>query len=174
MHQLKLVKAKETITKIDNLLYTLISWICGLLVLAMVVFNCIGLCARYFLTIPVTWVNDLSLLCLLTNTLLGASVAWAKGQHLVLDLFDKIYPDKVKKLFWWASQIIMIIAGVKIIGLADYNAQLYRGMTLSLLGYDESLKCRIIGVGGVLLLLAAVFKVAENFLDFFVKNEIEQ
>ncbi len=171
---MNLVKVRETITKIDNAVYTLIAWICGFLVLAMVIFNCIGLSARYFFTIPVAWVNDLSLLCLLTNTLLGASVAWAKGQHLVLDLFDRLYPERVKRFFWWASQLIMIAAGVKMIQLADYNAQLYKGMTLSLLGYDESLKCRIIGVGGILLLMAAVFKVAENVLALFIKEKEER
>ncbi len=70
--------------------------------------------------------------------------------------------------------MIMIAAGVKMIQLADYNAQLYKGMTLSLLGYDESLKCRIIGVGGVLLLMAAVFKVAENVLALFIKEKEER
>lgn len=170
---MKLVKVRETVTKIDNAVYTFIAWICGFLVFAMVLFNCIGLSARYFFTIPAAWVNDLSLLCLLTNTLLGASVAWSKGQHLVLDLFDRLYPDRVKRFFWWISQFIMIAAGVKLISLADYNAQLYKGMTLSLLGYDESLKCRIIGIGGGLLLLAAVFKVVENGLDLFVRDKKE-
>ena len=141
------------------------------MLIGLVLSNCLGLVARYIVKVPVYWVNDVSLLFVLLNTVLGAAVAWSRAEHLTLDLMENIFPKKVKEVLWWSEQIIMVIGGAKLMQLALYNTGLYEGMILSLLGYDESLKCYFIFLAGLLLTVAAIFKIIEKLVDYQLKRK---
>ena len=81
-----------------------------------------------------------------------------------MDITDEIYPDKVKKVLWVICQIVAIVAGVKLVQLGIYNAQLNLGVKATGLQYDESLRYIPLVVCGVLLAIAAIINLAKEWV----------
>lgn len=154
----------KLLNKIESAICTAIRFIVGLIVFFMVGINVLQVVTRYFVDKVITWIEDVSILSVLCITALGVSYAWLKGEHLAMDITDELYPEKVKKVLWIISQLVAIVAGVKLAQLGIYNAKLNLGVKATGLQYDESLRYIPLIVCGVLLSVAAVINLAKEWV----------
>ena len=158
------VSMKKLLDKTEAIICTAIEFIVGLIVISMVSINVLQVVTRYFVDKVITWIEDVSILGVLCIASLGVAYAWLKGEHLIMDITDEIYPDKVKKVLWVICQIVAIVAGVKLVQLGIYNAQLNLGVKATGLQYDESLRYIPLVVCGVLLAIAAIINLAKEWV----------
>lgn len=158
------VSMKKLLDKTEAIICTAIEFIVGLIVISMVSINVLQVVTRYFVDKVITWIEDVSILGVLCIASLGVAYAWLKGEHLIMDITDEIYPDKVKKVLWVICQIVAIVAGIKLVQLGIYNAQLNLGVKATGLQYDESLRYIPLVVCGVLLAIAAIINLAKEWV----------
>lgn len=162
---------EKILNKIETIICTAIEFIVGLIVISMVSINILQVVTRYFVDKIITWIEDVSILGVLCIASLGVAYAWFKGEHLIMDITDEIYPERVKKILWVICQFVAVVAGVKLVQLGVYNAQLNLGVKATGLQYDESLRYIPLVVCGALLTVAAVINLAKEWVVVVHKKE---
>jgi TRAP-type C4-dicarboxylate transport system permease small subunit len=74
-------------------------WTAGILFLTLFVLIVLRVTLRYFLGISWLWIPDFSRLLFIWIVFIGATVLYARHEHLAMDLFvNKIKPETLKKL----------------------------------------------------------------------------
>ena len=162
---------EKLLNKIETVICTIIEFLVGIIVVFMVGINILQVVTRYFVDQIITWIEDVSILGVLCITSLGVAYAWFKGQHLMMDITDGIYPEKLKKVLWIVCQIVAVAAGIKLVELGVYNAQLNVGVKATGLQYDESLRYIPLIVCGALLTIASAVNLAKEFFAGGNKKE---
>lgn len=158
------------LNKIEAVICATIRLIVGVIVFFMVGINVLQVVTRYFVDKVITWIEDVSILSVLCIAALGVSYAWLKGEHLIMDITDELYPEKLKKALWIICQLVAVVAGVKLAQLGIYNAELNLGVKATGLRYDESLRYIPLIVCGVLLAVAAVINLAKEWVTHMNKE----
>ncbi len=162
----------KTLKKYEDIICLAIKIIVGCILLYLVGINVLQVITRYFVDRVVTWIEDVSILGILWITALGVPFAWFKSEHLEMDITEHFYPTWAKRFCWWICQIVCLVAAVKLIELGLYSMELNRGVKATALGYDESLRYLTMVVCGILLSIAAIFKIIERILmDKLIKKE---
>lgn len=160
----------KLLNKIEAVICATIRLIVGVIVFFMVGINVLQVVTRYFVDKVITWIEDVSILSVLCIAALGVSYAWLKGEHLIMDITDELYPEKLKKVLWIICQLVAVVAGVKLAQLGIYNAELNLGVKATGLRYDESLRYIPLIVCGVLLAVAAVINLAKEWVTHMNKE----
>lgn len=160
----------KLLNKIEAVICATIRLIVGVIVFFMVGINVLQVVTRYFVDKVITWIEDVSILSVLCIAALGVSYAWLKGEHLIMDITDELYPEKLKKALWIICQLVAVVAGVKLAQLGIYNAELNLGVKATGLRYDESLRYIPLIVCGVLLAVAAVINLAKEWVTHMNKE----
>ena len=160
----------KLLNKIEAVICATIRLIVGVIVFFMVGINVLQVVTRYFVDKVITWIEDVSILSVLCIAALGVSYAWLKGEHLIMDITDELYPVKLKKALWIICQLVAVVAGVKLAQLGIYNAELNLGVKATGLRYDESLRYIPLIVCGVLLAVAAVINLAKEWVTHMNKE----
>ena len=150
---------------------TAIEIIVGIIVFCMVSINVLQVITRYFVDKVITWIEDVSILGVLCIASLGVAYAWIKGDHLIMDITDELYSEKVKKVLWIICQIVAAVAGIKLVQLGIYNAELNAGVKATGLQYDESLRYIPLIVCGSLLTVATIINLAKEWLSRVEKKK---
>ncbi len=161
----------KLLNKIENIICTAIEIIVGIIVFCMVSINVLQVITRYFVDKVITWIEDVSILGVLCIASLGVAYAWIKGDHLIMDITDELYSEKVKKVLWIICQIVAAVAGIKLVQLGIYNAELNAGVKATGLQYDESLRYIPLIVCGSLLTLATIINLAKEWLSRVEKKK---
>lgn len=98
-----------------------IQWLAGALFFTLFLLNILRITLRYFLGVGWLWVPDFSRLLFIWIIFLGASVLYARKEHLVMDYFVNKMKDTnrsklnlVIDLFLTIFLVILIIKGVEI------------------------------------------------------------
>lgn len=133
-----------------------------MILLYLVGINVVQIVTRYFVSVVITWIEDVSILGILWIAALGVPYAWFKGDHLEMDITEKIYPQWLKTGFWWLCQVVCLVAAVNLVQMGLYNMRLNKGVMATAMGYDESLRYLPLVVCGCILGLACVVKIAEK------------
>ena len=160
----------EKIQKIESIICKVIELIISLILGFMVVAMTLQVVTRYFVAVQVTWVEDVSVLCIQWITGLGVPLAWFKGTHLEMDITNNLYPEKVKKTLYIILQVVAVYASIQLIKLGNYSYELNKGFTESAVGYDESFRYVPLIICGYLLLIAASFKFLEAVIPLGSKK----
>lgn len=162
---------KKCLIKIEDIICTIIKVIVAIIVIGMVGINVLQVITRYFIDYIITWIEDVSILGVLWIATLGVAYAWFKGDHLIMDITDSFYPDKLKKILWIVCQIIVIPCGIKLCELGVYNAKLNFGVKATGLQYDESFRYYPLIVCGALLAIAAIITLGKEWATYMEKKK---
>lgn len=142
----------------------------GVILLFLVGINVVQVITRYAVNVIITWVEEISILGIIWIAAVGVPLAWFTRSHLEMDITDRVYSEGVKKALWWLVQVVCVAASIALIRVGFYAARVNKGLTVSLVGYDESFRYLPLIVCGFLLLAAAVFKMAEEYLSMTTKK----
>lgn len=157
------------LNKAENFICDVLCAIIAIILLGLVGINVVQVATRYFISVTVTWVEDISILGILWIAAIGVPVAWFKGQHLIMDITDKFYASWLKEACWWILQIVGAISSYSLIDMGIYTMELNRGFIATAVGYDEALRYLPLAVCGVLLGLAVLFSIIEKIRS--IKNK---
>lgn len=137
-----------------------ISWCCRLitgigLVVLTVIFGWLVF-GRYVLNATPTWVEQVSLLLVMLITFLGAAVGIHENTHLGVSYFREIAPAPVRKLFAFATHLVMAAFGL-VMMWHSYALVLFKWSSLiPLIDIPEGVRAIPITVCGGLIFLFSI------------------
>lgn len=120
---------------------------------------------RYVLNATPTWVEQVSLLLVMLIGFLGASVGIHKNTHLGVSYFREISPRPVRRVFEFASHIILVVFGA-VMMVKSYELAVFKwGSLIPLIHVPEGLRAIPIMLCGAFTCLYSI-----GHLIHFVKG----
>lgn len=111
---------------------------------------------RYVLNATPTWVEQVSLLIIVTITFLGAAVGIHENTHLGVSYFRELSPAPVRKVFTAISHVMLAGFGL-VMMVAGWQLTLFKwGTQIPLIHLPEGLRSLPAAVGGGLIFLFSV------------------
>ncbi len=150
----------------------IVKWFSGiltfLLVFLLVGITVLALCnvvGRYILKHTIFWVEEVSALSMGWMVAFGAALMWVRHNHIVMDALDYMLSDKMKyiwdigvNIIGMAVSLIFFFAGIKAL-------KMNTGYSISLLGYDESIRYLFVPVMGALLFIGTVLTLIQDICN---------
>ncbi len=151
------------VDKILNRFVSVIQVILGFVILIMAAANVIQVVTRYFVSIQVTWVEDVSLLGLYWIFGLGTPMCWIIKQHLNMNAFEEKMSPKLKEVLWVVQNVIGLLAGAGLIKIGLRCIKINSGFVMSAIGFDESFRYYPLIVCGILMILVCALILIKCF-----------
>jgi TRAP-type transport system small permease protein len=146
------------IEKVYQYLMKIIEIFVGILITLMVVIVFANVIGRYFLHASVAWSDEVARFMMIWMSLLGAVLAYAKNEHLGLDLVVQAVPKSVAKFINILGDLLVMVAVFMIIK-GGYNLVM---QNLSWLSPGASISYgfvyTIVPICGVILFLQTILK----------------
>lgn len=108
---------------LDHWITRLIGMMLGFVVLVML----LAVWTRYVMNDPVAWTEQLSRILFVWMTFLGAAVLYRRSQHIAIDFFTNLMPDRLARIIRFVNEAAMLVL---FLVLLVYGAGLVRS-TLS-------------------------------------------
>lgn len=64
---------------------------------------------RYALNDPIGWTQEISVFCTMIVVMLGAAIAFKRGDHISISFFVELFPVKVQKVITIIANLITIV-----------------------------------------------------------------
>ncbi len=138
------------------------------LVILIVVVMCWQVFQRYILGNPLIWAQELTMLCFIWATMIGASVALMTSEHIIIESFMRFLPERLRKIILACTSVV-IIAGL--IFLLRY---LPRSIEIQNRSYTSSLPINIprgyfytvpVLISAVMMILTQIYYVIYQVMD---------
>lgn len=142
--------------KIDEVLFRLVCWMCGILMLAMLGIIFSQVVARYVFHYSLTWSEEVGRYIFVWIAFLGMTAAFRAGSHVALDLLGRSLKGISRKILETINGLLVVVLS---------SAIVYSGIQLFRLGMRQkspALKLPmqwvyiIIPISGLILLYFAV------------------
>lgn len=152
--------------KILEKFVTLIQIALGIVILIMAGANVIQVITRYFVSVQVLWVEDVSMMGLYWIFGLGTPMCWIIKQHLNMNAFELKMPKTVRKILWIIQNVIGVICGVGLLILGEKCIRINKGFVMSTIGFDESFRYYPLVVCGVLMVVVCILLLIQAAHDW--------
>ena len=152
----------KTIAGLMGGLSTAALWLASLGLVMMTAFTAAQVFYRYLLNSSIIWSEPVSIVLMAWFIFLGAAVGIREGNHLSFDVLLIFVPDKVKTLFYTLSDIVVICFGA---GMIYYGGQLMNSgwnIKIPTLGLPRAIDYMPLVVGGVLVVLFSLERIARR------------
>lgn len=143
----------------------ILQFLMGAILAVMIGANVLQLLTRYFISYVLTWVEDLSVLCLYWMCALGTPMAWLLGAHVTMNVSDAIISKKIQECIWVIIQILGAIFGCGLAVVGIRCAKLNAGYVMSAMGFDEMWRYIPFACCGILLTFCAVLLLVQYVID---------
>lgn len=125
--------AAEDRDRPDRWLVAVESVLATVLVTGVLVIILIQVVARVLFDTPLTWPEELAVLCVMWLTFVGAGHAMAKGQHLCVDALTNVLPKRLRIPVEIASDLVVAATSLVVVWYgADFVAQIGDGGSAAL------------------------------------------
>ncbi|MBU3823883.1 MAG: TRAP transporter small permease [Candidatus Oceanisphaera merdipullorum] len=64
---------------------------------------------RYVLNNPIGWTQEISVFCTMIIVMLGAAIAFKRGEHISISFFVELLPEKLQKVVTVISNLVSIV-----------------------------------------------------------------
>lgn len=156
---------RQTLQKIDDGLCGICGFIVAAAIASLILLNFAQLITRYVISYTFTWAEEVSTLTIIYATAFGAPWVTLKRRHLRMDAATKLLPQSVKNVTHWIAHGLILITAVLYIYIGTKTVAYNTGFTMSILGFDESLRYLPLIGEGVLISVAELITLAEDILD---------
>lgn len=133
----------------------------ALTLVAIVVFVSLQVAGRYAITEPLVWTDEMARLSLVWMTFVGASYVMAHGEHITIELFEKLVPAKVAKVIDVFAMVAVVGTCLAFLPGAVEVAIDTRDIGSPALGFPRSLIYAAAITGFVLIAVHAVLRIIE-------------
>lgn len=153
----------ETYRKIGAAVCTVFRWIMAVMLAVMVVLATVQVITRYFISVTIVWVEELSIYIMSWMCAIGMAWVWMENcSHIRMDVLDSILPRRVLQMMDVFIDLVMAVASVAVIRIGLRTRSVNHGMVMSVINLDEGDRYLPVIVGGVLLLLATLYMSVEH------------
>ena len=90
---------------LDRLITRIVGTTLGLVVLVML----LAVWTRYVMNDPVSWTEQLSRILFVWMTFLGAAVLYRRAQHIAIDYFTTLMPDRLARILRFTNEVAMLL-----------------------------------------------------------------
>jgi len=123
-----------------------------------------GVCTRFLLNSPSRWTEEVAIMLLIWVSLLGAAVAFGRGQHLGVDYFVKKLDPSAQRLMAGVVQLVVMAFATLAMVYGGYmlvTETFQSGQLTPALGIKKGYAYLPVPISGVFILLFC----GENFLE---------
>ena len=135
----------------------------GIVILIMAGANVIQVVTRYFVSVQVMWVEDVSMLGLYWIFGLGTPMCWVLRKHLNMNAFEMKMSPKVRLALWILQNIVGVACGVGIIYLGAKCIEINSGFVMSTIGFDEAFRYYPLVACGILMIVVCILLLIKAF-----------
>ena len=64
---------------------------------------------RYVLNNPIGWTQEISVFCTMIVVMLGAAMAFKRGDHISISFFVELFPEKVQRVITIVANLVTIV-----------------------------------------------------------------
>ena len=119
------MKAKETIARIESIIYTGFEWICRVILVFITLLIAVQVFLRAAFQYSIPWSEEVSLMGFIYITFFSMAIAVRHDQHLRVELFVSKFPragkkaiDLIDNIVMLAISIMMFYTGIKLVQCA--------------------------------------------------------
>ncbi|MEO9655540.1 TRAP transporter small permease [Marinomonas sp.] len=163
MNNNNILNIYDTAIVLVKRLANLISGICMLVLIFSFAWLVYG---RYILNDTPTWVEQLSLLLVITISFLTASVGIHERTHLSVDILTQLLPDSGKALVGLFADIIMATFGFLMAVHVTDLAQFAWGKKIPLLGISDGIRYIPVIISGWLICIFSIDRIVRSLYQF--------
>ena len=116
------MKAKETIARIESIIYTGFEWICRVILVFITLLIAVQVFLREAFQYSIPWSEEVSLMGFIYITFFSMAIAVRHDQHLRVELFVSKFPragkkaiDLIDNIVMLAISIMMFYTGIKLV-----------------------------------------------------------
>ena len=115
------------------------------------------------LKVPINWAIDMSTCLFAWSCFLSGDVAWREDKLMSVDVFVKLYPEKVKRFMKLFNYIVLIGFFVYLIFFGMSLSYTTRERTFQgIPGFSYTWVTLSVPVGAIFLLMTAIFKIKRD------------
>ena len=152
-----------TYRKVRGILCSILKTVCAALLLAMVLLAVLQVVTRYFISVTVIWVEELSIYLMGWLCALGIGWVWMeKGGHIKMDVLEHVLPASIIRWMDVVIDSVVAVLGCLVIRVGIKTYTVNKGYSMSTMGLKECDRFLPIIVGGVLLSLCALIMLVEH------------
>lgn len=131
----------------------------SILMLILTLLTILQVFVRFFLQIPLPWVEELARYIMIAMIYIGAAVAIHKKEHLNVELLDMILKESKKRVLGITHQLLIIVFLVYLVYVtADYILfQIQIGQVTPALQISMAWPVSAILLGGILMLIHSIY-----------------
>ena len=152
----------EKVADVTGLIAKAGLWVSGFGVVLMTLFIAMQVFWRYVLNDSLQWTEPASVMIMGWFIFLGAAVGIREGYHLSFDVMLYLVPRKVQLIFYSISDLVVTAFGVGMVYFGSQLAAKTAGNSLPGLGISGAFDFLPIVVGGILLILFCIERIARR------------
>lgn len=84
---------------------------------------------RYFLGLPLSWTEEAARLMLVTGVYAALPAAYIRGEHIVVDLWINILPERIRRIYIGAMKVIVLFVCLYLTAGAVLQVEASHAMT---------------------------------------------
>jgi TRAP-type C4-dicarboxylate transport system permease small subunit len=111
---------------------------------------------RYIFAASLVWVEDLSVLVILSVAWGGGLLLWLERRHVAVTILSEALPRRGAELLRIGIDVIAIVFGIALVPMALNTADMFAGIDLAGIELDASVRYAPIVVGGFMLALGGL------------------
>ncbi|GAC1420845.1 MAG: TRAP transporter large permease subunit [Candidatus Velthaea sp.] len=147
---------------IDNLIGAVIEPIVAVIIVAEVAILASGVFSRYVLHNALTWTDELATFLFLWMTMLGAVIAYRRGEHMRLNAVVRMVSDPVRRTLDIIATVVVALFCLELIPASRTFYELEKIDLTPALGFPRSLEIAAILTGLSLILVLALLKLIDS------------
>ncbi len=128
----KITPFEKAVLKVDKVLSSVESIISAACFVCMTLMVLFGIFSRYFITVPLTWVEETSRHLMVIGIYTGVAICTREKSHLALDMIPSMLPQKASKILVFINQVIGLVSLIVISYITiQYSNQAFKYHQLS-------------------------------------------
>lgn len=143
---------RKMIDALSNILMCLVS----VILVVLVVFATVQVITRYFISVQVIWIEEVSIYLVTWIAAFGIPWMWLRQGHIKMDVLNFVLPEKVLHISDYLINLVACAASAGVIRVGLVAIRVNTGYVLSVIKMDEGLRYYPVLTAGVLLLVSSV------------------
>lgn len=155
----------EKYKKVSAVVYEILCFIC-VLCLGIELFSVfVMVCGRYIFNNVPTWCDQLSYMALVWMSIISIALGLYNADHMRVEIFDRIFPEKLITVLKYLSNIIIIIFSVLMIKYGMILIELTKKVILSGFRVSTSLMYWPLVICGISSIYISVFCMVRRYME---------
>lgn len=101
---------KQITERIIRFLANLDIYIASLILLILIIITFMGVFYRYIVGAPLTWLEEVQLVCLVWIGFMASGAAFRSGSHIAIEMLVELLPVCIQKVIaWFVRMVVMVV-----------------------------------------------------------------